>query len=398
MPSRDSKSSAPVQPKWRADRCLTLENSAGTLCDSEGELFIKPCTQQEIDFYMSANEQHPAFAELMPLFMGTLALNDATDLDSINEQLPVVADHISSELKEEVLKMATHSIQGTVTSATAVPAETDNITWKPNKTRKIATDKSVVLENAAFGYKHPNILDAKLGSRLWADDAPLEKKQRFDKIASETTSGSLGFRIAGMQVYKGSSDPAELDDEKYKKFDKDFGRKSVNDSNIVDAMRQFIFNRHAGIDEDLGRAIAGAFLDDLKHVEEVLASEESRMYSASLLFVFEGDGDALRAAVEDASASATTSQRGKLEKGDGFGPSTLRVDSGIDVDEHGDMIVPAGAEDLDLSDDDEINLPRIYSLKLIDFAHAEWVPGQGPDENNLQGVRSLIKIFTELAD
>ncbi len=166
-------------------------------------------------------------------------------------------------------------------------------------------------------------------------------------------------------------------------------------------MRQFIFNKHAGIDDDLGRAIAGAFLEDLKAMSRrSLTSEESRMYSASLLFVFEGDGEALRAAVEETSASATMSQSGsKPEKGGGLGPSTLRVDSGIDVDEHGELIVPAAAEDLDeLSDDEEMNLPRIYSLKLIDFAHATWVPGQGPDENNLQGVRSLIKIFTQLAE
>ena len=42
-------------------------------------------------------------------------------------------------------------------------------------------------------------------------------------------------------------------------------------------------------------------------------------------------------------------------------------------------------------------MPHIYSLKLIDFAHAEFTPGQGPDENALHGVRSLIRIFEELA-
>ncbi len=80
-----------------------------------------------------------------------------------------------------------------VLGASVRPGRNGQHRLKPNKTRKIATDKAVVLENAAFGYTRPNILDAKLGSRLWADDAPLEKKQRFDKIASETTSGSLEF-------------------------------------------------------------------------------------------------------------------------------------------------------------------------------------------------------------
>lgn len=372
------------------DYNYAVAGHAGTLCDSEGELFIKPCTQQEIDFYQSANERHPAFAELMPLFMGTLMLNDATDMASIDEQIPVVADHISREMKQEVIRMA-HQLQPETASSPAQPAPADNIKWVPNKTKKIATDKAVVLENAAYGYKRPNILDVKLGVRLWADDAPLEKKQRFDKISGETTHRDLGFRIAGMRVYRGSENRKELDPEDYRIYDKDYGRLDVTPGNVVDAFRRFIFNDSAHIDEELGRAVAHAFMEDLKRVQETLEKEESRMYSASLLFVFEGDGDTLRAAVDETSASATTSQKGKYEA---TIPSAARVDSGIAMDEDGELILPGGDDELS---DDESNLPRIYSLKLIDFAHAEWTPGQGPDENNLKGVRSLIRIFDELS-
>lgn len=51
-------------------------------------------------------------------------------------------------------------------------------------------------------------------------------------------------------------------------------------------------------------------------------------------------------------------------------------------------------DDVDDETDDE---PKIWNLKLIDFAHAKWTPGQGPDENILLGVRSLITIFKELS-
>jgi len=41
--------------------------------------------------------------------------------------------------------------------------------------------------------------------------------------------------------------------------------------------------------------------------------------------------------------------------------------------------------------------PHIAVAKLIDFAHASWTPGQGPDENALQGVRNVLSILTDLS-
>ncbi|AEO66520.1 b4c92f88-8fb2-453b-96f7-05fd2ed31593 [Thermothielavioides terrestris] len=374
----------------------------GTLSDADGVLFIKPCVQQEIDFYEKAFSEHPDFAALMPAYIGTLALNDATDVNSLNEQLPAVADYMSQELKEEAVLMA--KTGATKAAAEAADAQ-DGIQWRPNKNRRIATNTSVVLENSTHGFKKPNILDAKLGRRLWADDAPLEKRQRFDEISKSTTNGSHGFRIAGMRVYKGSDNPAELNADGYKVYDKDYGRLQVTKDNVEREIAKFIFNERAGIDEDLGKAIAQAFLEDLRRVEEVLASSETRMYSSSLLFTFEGDGEALRAAIEKNNAIASEIERGDAQVDEiGLAQEKVatidsqvisgRIEGDLKVVElMGDVAADGEEED----DDEESNLPRIYSLKLIDFAHAEWVPGQGPDENSLLGVRSLIKIFEELA-
>lgn len=400
-------------------QALICKNSDGTLSDLDGELFIKPCVQQEIDFYETTFRDHPDFASVMPLFFGTLSLNYATDIDSLNEQLPGVADHMSEGLKEEAVKMAKEAMA----DATEIADQDQpvDIAWKPNKNRRIATNKSVVLQNTTHGFKKPNILDAKLGRRLWADDAPLEKRRRFDEISRLTTNGSHGFRIAGMRVYKGSDKPEELDANGFKVYNKDYGRFQVNKENIVQEMGKFIFNEWAGIDRDLGRAVAQAFLEDLKRVEEVLANSETRMYSASLLFTFEGDGEALRAAIEE--NNALVEKANALIEDDGIVvQDSKEFDAGkingimVDqedisaIDVHtvpgaiegdvkvvelmGDVVSDGEEED---GDDELSNLPRIYSLKLIDFAHAKWVPGQGPDENNLFGVRSLIKIFEELA-
>ncbi|RDA89293.1 hypothetical protein CP532_6111 [Ophiocordyceps camponoti-leonardi (nom. inval.)] len=346
---------------------------AGTMCDADGELFIKPCTQTEIDFYQSAARRHPEFAEVMPIFMGSLMLSDAS-VASIDEAVTgVISDAGNVQTTREQI-VATVAEQ---VSRAAVPSHE---TWVPNRGKKIKTDKAIVLGNATHGFKCANILDVKLGVRLWADDAPQEKKRRFDKISAETTHRSLGFRIAGMRVFRGSSDPSELDEEGYKIYDKDYGRIMVNEANVVDAFRRFIFNETAGISPELGRAVCAAFARDLARVVEVMTRHESRMYSTSLLFVFEGDGEALRAAIEENNAKLeTAAARNTPDR------LTQRFDSGIVMNEDDDL------------DELEESLPRIYTLKLIDFAHAQWTPGLGPDENILKGVRSLERIFEEMA-
>lgn len=371
----------------------------------DGELFIKPCTQSEIDFYQSLQEpEHSRMAEIVPLFLGSLSLNDVTDVTSINEQLPVVADHISPAMKQHVLDMVAEQHEqakdADKTEQAAPTAPSDNVTWVPNSNRKIPTNTAVALENAAYGFKRPNIMDVKLGRRLWADDAPLEKKRRFDKISAETTHHDLGFRIAGMRVYKGADDAGELDEEDYKIYDKDYGRHEVNTENVVAAFKGFVYNAGAGIDDDYARAVAEAFRRDLEHVRDVLESEETRMYSSSLLFIFEGDGDALKAAIDEKSGSTANSAKGKKMDDHLPGRSTSRIDSGIGLDEDGEIIfqgAPGGAADASDSEGDLEAEPMIWNLRLIDFAHATWTPGQGPDENILLGVRSLIKIFEELS-
>lgn len=392
---------------WRY--LLTIgANSAGTLCDADGELFIKPCTAPEINFYESAHALHPDFAEWMPLFLGSLALTENTTDEMIHAAIPGIVEQadIPAPIKEEIqshLHLDERSIppallQRSATMGAAplvVPASGEKLSWVPNKSRKITTDRAVVLENASFGYKKPNIMDAKLGLRLWADDAPAEKRARFDEIANETTHKNNGFRVAGMRVYKGSENAADLDKEGYRIYDKWWGRKTVKDDNLLSSLKQFIFNKPAGIDEELGKIVAGAFATDLRRVRDVLKAHESRMYSASLLFVFEGDGAALRAAIEETSASAQASVN-----------TGMRVDSGIGMDEvrSNKMYVSldeadGGESGGDESDDSEdySSMPHIYSLKLIDFAHAKWVPGQGPDKNILMGVESLVKLFEDMS-
>ncbi|RDL30762.1 Kinase [Venustampulla echinocandica] len=313
----------------------------GILRDADGELFIKPCTAAEIAFYESSRAYHPEFVEHMPNFLGSLTLDQQQNGTTIEEAGAAL--------------IAKHSIPEVV-----VPKRDNN--------RKIATKQAIVLENAAHGFVKPNIMDLKLGVRLWADDALQEKKARFDKLSDETTHKDLGFRIAGMRVYQGPNAVGkDIDAGGHKIYDRDYGRLTIHKDNVQEAFRDFIFIKSAGIDEELGKLVTQAFLADVSRIQEILEAQESRMFSSSLLFVFEGDGAALRSAMEEASKPPAT-----LANGD------------------------ANSEEDD--DEDENPRPKIYDVKIIDFAHADWTPGEGPDENSLKGVRSVVNILQELSE
>ncbi|CAL3967140.1 unnamed protein product [Diplocarpon coronariae] len=345
----------------------------GTLCDVDGELFIKPCTEAEIAFYDSSVADHPDFAEFMPTYMGTLTLDEHSNGTTIEQAGAALlakyptAQHYEHhngtsienaamyERNEDALDKAEAAMIAKHASEPVAPV-------KPSK--RIVTNQAVVLENASHGFVRPNILDVKLGVRLWADDAAEEKRIRFNKVTAETTHKDLGFRIAGMRVWQGDGATGKnIDKEGYKIYDKNYGRVSVQTSNIEEAFRNFLFAPGAGVDDELGKLVAQVLLADVRRIQKVLENQESRMFSASLLFVFEGDGAALRTAMEEASRS----------------PATL----------------VNGAEGNE--DEDEVLGPKIYAVNVIDFAHAEWTPGRGPDENSLTGVRSVARILQNIA-
>ncbi|EPE06751.1 inositol polyphosphate multikinase [Ophiostoma piceae UAMH 11346] len=488
---------------------------AGTLCDATGALFIKPCVQKEIDFYETVSRSHPELAQIMPLFVGTLKLQESSTAEEAVEQIRQTV----ANAQDKALAQTPPSQTGTESSSkpeaasasasppAPAPAPKKNTEWIQKGSGSIDTDRAVVLENATHGYRHPNILDVKLGKRLYANGAAEKKIEHMKLISDQTTHKNFGFRIAGMRVWNGAGEdsadtetkaeaepknasPSIRSENGYTVYDKDYGRKEVNDDNVVDAFRRFVFNKAAGIDEEHGRAIAAAFKSDLENVRDVLEKERTCMFSSSLLFVFEGDGDALKLAIAEGNraAAASSSRKSSVEPavmaapvlisdlsdlGDAMGiqiqefqgqespskrrrlqspspvhdepdatfdeqsedsqqslrassrrvvlgkasdRSSSRTDSGIVIDDDDeqdnqtdglDNIVSESFTIEDEANDtasttetetsSEADLPPVCSLRLIDFAHATFVPEEsGPDENNLLGVRKLIEVFGEL--
>ena len=260
--------------------------------------------------------------------------------------------------------------------------------WQPSGGKKINTGLAIVLENVAHGFTHPNILDVKLGARLWADDAPATKRQKLDDASRQTTSGTLGFRIAGMTVWRDKiqdsrpGEPPETNVEikgGYRRYTKDYGR-TFNKENVKNGFLEWF----GGVDDNgklksrRSRLIIKRIARELESIEFVLENEESRMYSASILMVYEGNEKALENALQVEKTWDIKNQARNPEAE----PNNM-------------------AENEDEDDDDEQSDepdPKVHDVRLIDFAHAQWTPGQGPDENALQGVRSVLRILNELAE
>ena len=313
---------------------LTNVNSEGVLSDESGAVVVKPCTAAEIAFYESVAETHPDLTPYLPTFMGQLSLS---------------ADESTVQAAES----------GTITTA---DGSIERLHGK-----KLSTELHIVLENITHGFKKPNVLDLKLGAQLWDDAAKPDKRARLDAVSNATTSGSLGFRIAGMRTYKGTPAPdvpenlkefIEVDKEGgYWVYNKMYGRKFSADQ-VNEGFEAYVSpGGKTEAEQDRAREVLAYFLGEVKDVTEVFEKKESRMYSASILLVYEGDVDEY----------AKTKQ-------------TLR------------SARPEGDEG------DEEDLPKLAAVKMIDFAHATWMKGQGPDENALTGMRSTAKILKALLD
>jgi 1D-myo-inositol-tetrakisphosphate 5-kinase/inositol-polyphosphate multikinase len=268
--------------------------------------------------------------------MGTLSLSD--------DRAPVAVDEESE----------------TITTATGAVERLHG--------KKLETELHIVLENVTHGFKRPNVLDLKLGAQLWDDRAKPEKRARLDAVSAETTSGSLGFRIAGMRTWRGlpvpdiSSPLTEFakSEDGYWVYNKMYGRK-FSASDVEEGFMSYVLpagSKSSQKELERAREILAFFLGEVKDIIAAFEKKESRMYSASILLVYEGDVDEY----------AKTKQ-------------TLR----------------SAAPDRDEGDEEE-HLPQLAAVKMIDFAHATWRKGEGADENALRGMRSTAKILKELLD
>ncbi|ETW85073.1 hypothetical protein HETIRDRAFT_25122, partial [Heterobasidion irregulare TC 32-1] len=311
---------------------------AGVLTTEDGSLIIKPALALEHQFYQQAAAD-PALAPLqrwIPRFYGTLRLEGRTGPGGEIE------------------------IDGAGSTGAAVQKDE----------HLLSSAGSLVLENLAHAFARPNILDAKLGTVLFDEDAPPEKRARMEKTARETTSKQTGVRLTGFQVFDNATRAPVNTPKAYGKSlapaDLPAGIAKFFPIAAPAPVAAFAFASDStpavpspsrspspsdasppttGLPARTLLPILSAIARDVRAVRAALAGVEMRMVGGSLLVVYEAEW--ARAA--------------------------------------------AGVEWLAAHPDGKPGPP--YIVRLIDFAHTRLKPGEGPDLGVLQGVDTILRLL-----
>ncbi|KAK0441382.1 SAICAR synthase-like protein [Armillaria borealis] len=284
---------------------------AGVLTSEDGSLLIKPALLLEHQFYQILNT-NPTFEPLRPFvpkFIGTLKLQG--ELDENNQGLEPSSGIAVKQLPEG-----------------------------HQKDEWLSISRGLI-------YLSPNILDIKLGTVLYDEDASPEKVARMEKAARETTSLETGVRLTGFQVHDhATGEPVNTP--------KSYG-KSIKPADLPEGIARFF----PALAPHTTQGLPSRFLVPTSaEIREAFAGMEMRMVGGSLLIIYEGD-----------LAKAEDGVKWMLEE---------------EEEEEGD-------EDED--DDEKPKRGPPYTVKLIDFAHTRFVPGKGPDEGVLKGFDTVLSLL-----
>ncbi|KAH9179751.1 hypothetical protein EDB89DRAFT_1841720 [Lactarius sanguifluus] len=312
----------------------------GIQTSHDGALLFKPALPHELQFYQNSLAD-PALASLrqwIPTYLGTLRLEGQMTADGLAN-----VEGIPEGKKDEC--------------------------------------SLLVIENAAHGFLKPNILDIKLGTELYEEDASPEKKERMQNTARRTTSGDTGVCLTGFQVFGNTTSLPVI-------FPKNYG-KTIRVSELGAGVARFFpisgstmsgpragGRMNVGLPRALLLPVLKSIRKSVQEIRDAMSVIEMRMVGGSLLIVYEGDWDRAEMGVQWLAKQAASDEGGRESEGAMEEDSEEESDSG------------------DESDDErsgESKPPCV--VKVIDFAHVRFRAGEGPDRGVLKGLDTVLSLL-----
>lgn len=303
---------------------------------------IKKTLKTESNFYQSlVHRLEATWSGWRPKFFGTL--NSSSECPDHQNETFIILENLT-------LRRSTPIAAGTQPGQTTVEGREEH-------------------ENERGGnyelFKHPNVIDIKLGQRLYDDVASPEKTERMIKAGLETTSAKFGIRLTGAQLW----DHIKGD---YVQIPKSFGKSIDPNGSDLDLRFNSLFpirpdsNPNASVTERvttpgirnekltysagsipprlMKQIIDRSIIPKITRIISHLSSFHWRIYGSSLLIVFETDLSTLRDALSS----------------------------------HSDSVIES-----------------LSTVKLIDFAHVHLA--DSPDLGLLKGLQSTLDLFEQLS-
>ena len=257
----------------------------------------------------------------------------------------------------------------------------------------VTSQQYILLENLTSKYRHPCVLDLKLGTRQHGDGVSASKKMSKVAKVANTTSGVLGLRLGGMQMYQVSLG-------RYICRNKHYGR-LLSTEGFKTAVRQFFCNGLL-VRTDVIRAL----LARIAQLQTLLSDLDSfRFFTSSLLVIYDGSSNYHWSPVPRNSFSTSSlmlisgsrqeQQQEEEEKEEGTEGSEVRLrlrhrSMSDNTSLHSNNSRAAGSNQ-DLVD-----------VRLIDFAHSthkglnDSCVHDGPDQGLLFGLNSFVNLLLEI--
>ncbi|KAI0251359.1 hypothetical protein BJV78DRAFT_1275443 [Lactifluus subvellereus] len=336
----------------------------GLQITEDGTLLMKPALPLELQFYQNTLAD-PTLAPLrqwVPTYLGTLRLEGQSTAEGLRS-----VDWIPEREKDECI--------------------------------------AIFIENLIHGFRKPNILDIKLGTVLYDEDAPPDKKERMQNAARRTTSGETGVRLTGFQVFDNKTSQPII-------IPKTYG-KSISTSELPAGIARFFpvggsmttlsHPSHArrglsgtqgeqmdvGLPGTLLLPILRSIRKSTQEIRDVLSTTELRLVGSSLLVIYEGDWDRAEMGVQWLARNPTSTTDDKDQQTE---------DEGAEIEGDGDVQDSEGVEEEEEDDTSEgdsedggNNWPCV--ARLIDFGHTRLKPGQGPDPGVLKGLETVLNLL-----